>query len=192
MDVPQDDFGALIAAVRVGDEAAAAQLFSMHQPRLLRFLRALEPRVADDLAGEVWLAVIQSFPRFEGGAIDFRAWLFAIARRRIADHRRRGARRRTEPDDPTLVMSAIDASTTTADVGDVVASDLAAQSAVDEIVRQLTEDQAEVLLLRVLGDLSVTDVAVLMDRPTSWVRVTQHRAVSRLGRRVGRKLVVTE
>ncbi len=64
--VPQDDFGALLAAVRSGDEAAATKLFSMHQPRLLRFLRALEPRVADDLAAEVWLAVVQTFPRFEG------------------------------------------------------------------------------------------------------------------------------
>ena len=192
MAVPQDDFGALLAAVRSGDEAAAVQLFSMHQPRLLRFLRALEPRVADDLAAEVWLAVVQTFPRFEGDAVDFRAWLFAIARRRIADHRRRGARRRTEPDDPTLVMSTIDATSAHTDVADIVTSGLAAQSAVDEIVRHLTEDQAEVLLLRVLGDLSVTDVAVLMDRPASWVRVTQHRAVSRLGRRIGTRLAVTE
>jgi RNA polymerase sigma-70 factor (ECF subfamily) len=167
-------------------------LFATHQPRLLRYLRAVEPRAADDLAAEVWLGVVQSFPRFEGGPIDFRAWLFAIARRRVADHRRRGARRRTEPEDPTQVMAVVDASSTITDVGDVVASDLAAQSAVDEIVRHLTEDQAEVLLLRVLGDLSVTDVGVLMGRPASWVRVTQHRAVSRLGRRVGTTLAVTE
>jgi RNA polymerase sigma-70 factor, ECF subfamily len=191
MDVPQDDFGALLAAVRGGDETAATRLFAMHQPRLLRFLRALEPRVADDLAAEVWLAVVQSFRRFEGDAVDFRAWIFAIARRRIADHRRKGVRRQTDPYAPTAVMAIVDATDAGDDVADQVATSVTAQEAVDRIVAALTPDQAEVLLMRVLGDLSVTDVAVIMDRPANWVRVTQHRALARLGSRVQR-LVVTE
>jgi RNA polymerase sigma-70 factor (ECF subfamily) len=192
MEAQRDDFAEILRRVRSGDESAAAQLFAMHQPRLLRFLRALEPRVADDLAAEVWMAVVGSFDRFEGDAVDFRAWLFAIARRRVADHRRRGVRRRTDPADPTAVMAIVDALGPSDDVADTVTSGMSAQAAVDEIVRHLTPDQAEVLLLRVLGDLSVSDVAVIMDRSAPWVRVTQHRAVSRLGRRLGARLAVTE
>jgi len=65
--------------------------------RLLRYLRAAEPRLADDLAGEVWVAVATRVAAFDGDRVAFAAWLFTIARNRIADARRRGARRRTDP-----------------------------------------------------------------------------------------------
>ena len=50
-------FAAVLRALRAGDEHAAECMFGDLHPRLLRFLRATEPRAADDLAGEVWLAV---------------------------------------------------------------------------------------------------------------------------------------
>ena len=89
-------FGELLPAAQRGNERAVEWLFVQLQPRLLRFLVAHEPRVADDLAGEVWLAVAERIDRFEGGWSDFRAWFFTIARRRLADHRRTAVRRRTD------------------------------------------------------------------------------------------------
>ena len=41
-------------------------------------------------------------------------------------------------------------------------------------------DQAEVVLLRVIGGLSVEQVAEIMDRRPGSVRVLQHRALKRL------------
>jgi RNA polymerase sigma-70 factor (ECF subfamily) len=192
VEPPRDDFADLLQRVRAGDEAAARSIFETHQPRLLRFLRATEPRVADDLASEVWVAVVQGFERFEGEADDFRAWIFAIARRRVADHRRRGVRRQVAPEDPTIVTQAIDAGAASDDLANGVVNGLTAQRAVDEIVAQLSPDQAEVLLMRVLGDLSVADVATILGRPASWVRVTQHRALERLSRRAASKFVVAD
>ena len=54
----------------------------------------------------------------------------------------------------------------------------------------LSGDQAEVLLLRVLADLDVDQVAAIMQRSPNWVRVTQHRAVRTLAKRLGPKIVV--
>ena len=53
--------------------------------------------MADDLAADVWLAVARGLDRFDGDERGFRGWLFTIARHRIVEHRRRQARRRTEP-----------------------------------------------------------------------------------------------
>ncbi|MFZ4585766.1 MAG: sigma factor, partial [Acidimicrobiia bacterium] len=111
----------LIEAARAaasGDEAAAAELFRALHPALTRWLRVTEPRAADDLAGETWAAVAAGIGRFQGATDDdVRAWVFGIARRRVADHRRRGARRGarrheadaaltpTPPLDPSAVVS---------------------------------------------------------------------------------------
>jgi RNA polymerase sigma-70 factor (ECF subfamily) len=168
---------AILARACAGEVAALQELFRAYQPRLLRFLRALEPRAADDLAGEVWLAIAERLPSFEGDDAAFRAWLFTIARNRLADHRRKAARR------PRLVAlhSVGDrAGSSDEDPADVAVEQLSAQEAVDRLVAELPPDQAEVVLLRVVGGLSVDQVATLTGRRPGTVRVMQHRALRRL------------
>jgi len=169
-------FPDVIAGARAGEQWAAEALFIDLQPRLLRFLRSAEPRAADDLAGEVWLGMAQGIQSFEGDLAGFRSWVFTIARRRLMDHRRRGARRATDPFEPESFNERAD----DLDVADVVLDALSAQEAADLIAAVLPAEQAEVLLLRVLGDLDVAHVAQVLDRTPNWVRVTQHRALRRL------------
>ena len=80
------------AAAR-GDEAAFARLWRDSQPPLLRYLRVVSGKAAEDVASEVWLEVSRRLPRFRGGEGEFRAWLFTTARRRVIDLRRYTARR---------------------------------------------------------------------------------------------------
>lgn len=176
----------LVAAIADGESHAIEEVFAEMQPRLLRFLRSQEPRAADDLAAEVWLAVAGGISRFDGDWSDFRAWVFSIARRRLADHRRTAVRRRTDiVDGETFVHHhANDAPE------DEVLDQMSGQQAATLITSILGGDQAEVLLLRVLADLDVDQVAVIMQRSPNWVRVTQHRAVRTLAKRLGPKIVV--
>ena len=60
-----------------------------------------------------------------------------------------------------------------------------AQAAIDALVADLTPDQAEVVLLRIVGGLSVEEVATLTARSPGAVRVLQHRALNRLSARAG-------
>ncbi len=169
-----DAFAAALAEARAGSERGFAAVFTAFQPRLIRYLRAREPQRADDLAGETWLAVAAQIHRFEGTPGAFAAWVFTIAHHRLADHRRTGARRRTQP-----VASVPDehGGRSSEELG---LDNLSAQRAADLIARSLPHDQAEVVLLRTLGDLSVADVAAVMGRTEGWVRVTHHRALERL------------
>ena len=170
-------FPEIVVAARSGETWAAEALFIDLQPRLLRFLRSAEPRQADDLAGDVWLAIARGLHDFSGDLTAFRAWAFSIARRRLADFRRTAVRRATDPVDDTAFATHADQHT---DVSGDVLSALSAQGAVDFIVASLVPDQAEVLLLRVLGDLDADQVGEVMGRSANWVRVTQHRALARL------------
>lgn len=181
---PGAEFPAVLAAALAGEEWAAAVLFDDLHPRLVRFLRAQEPRVAEDLVGDVWLAVAAGLGSFEGDEQGFRAWVFAIARRRLADHRRRMARRRTDVADTEVF-----AGRPSADAPDREALDrLSAGEAAELVASLLPRDQAEVVLLRVLGDLDAAEVAEVMGRSANWVRVTQHRALRKLEEHFARDL----
>ena len=180
-------FPMVLAAARRGEDWAAEVLFTDLQPRVLRFLRSAEPRAADDLAGEVWLAMAQGIGRFDGDLTGFRAWVFTIARRRLADHRRTAVRRATDP--VVGEWFAARPAGSSDDPVELALDGLSAQASIDLIVSMLPPDQAEVLLLRIVADLDVARVAEVLDRTPNWVRVTQHRALRRLAGRFPPRVV---
>jgi RNA polymerase sigma-70 factor (ECF subfamily) len=170
-------FDADLAAARTGDEAAIARIYRAHQPRLLRVLRAEVGDAADDVASQTWLEVMGALGRFEGDEARFRGFLFTVARRRVADHRRTRRRRPAQPTEPASLTEAVDP---VLDVeGDVLAG-LGAEHAVRRITEILSREQAEVVLLRVVADLPVDEVARILGRSAGAVRVQQHRALKRL------------
>jgi RNA polymerase sigma-70 factor (ECF subfamily) len=173
------DAEAVLAAASSHEQWAVAALFRAYQPRILRYLRAQAPGVADDLAGEVWVAVARGLDRFVGDEAGFRRWLFTIARRRLADHRRKVGRRRTDP----VPHDQLDRPAEGGDGRDpasLVVDRLDAQQAIALIVTDLSPDQADAVLLRVVGGLDVAQVALVMDRSPGAVRVLCHRALHRL------------
>ncbi|MHB1711267.1 MAG: RNA polymerase sigma factor [Acidimicrobiales bacterium] len=168
---------AALEGARDGDEWGITALFRAFQPQLLGYLRHHAPDVAEDLASETWLAAAKGLHGFEGGIGDFRAWLFTIARRRVVDHYRSRARRpmqvRHEPGREPIAPD---------DTADLVVGEMSSREAITALTRELSADQAEVVLLRVVADLSVDDVAKIMKRSPGSVRVLQHRALRTLGK----------
>lgn len=180
-----DTFPEVLVAARSGDRDATEAMFADLHPRILRFLRGAEPRVADDLVGEVWLGVAKGIGTFQGDLDDFRAWVFSIARRRLADHRRTAARRATSPmaHEQLLARAVAGPADQGAESGALAA--LSAQEAVDLIYAMLPKESAEALVLRIVGDLDADRVAAVLGRTPNWVRVTQHRALRRLAAALG-------
>ena len=183
----QSRFNAALEGLRDGDSRATEWLFRKLQPPLLRYLRAREPSFADDLAAEVWLGVSRALPTFEGNWADFRAFFFTIARRRLGDHRRNSERGRIQVVE-TMAFDIYEAADST---DQAALANLSGQQAASTLASMLTDDQAEVLLLRVLADLDVEQVAAIMQRSATWVRVTQHRALRSLAKRLGPSFAVT-
>jgi RNA polymerase sigma-70 factor (ECF subfamily) len=172
-------FTAVASAAVNGEHWALTELFRAYHPSLLRYLRAQEPGMAEDLAGDVWFAVARQMATFVGDEAGFRGWLFTIARRRLIEHRRKAQRRRTDP----VPHDRLDGPTERAGDGDpatVVVDLLGAQAAIENLVADLSPDQAEAVLLRVLGGFDVAEVARIMGRSPGNVRVLCHRALRRL------------
>lgn len=172
------DFEAVLAAARRGEGAALAELYRAVYPPIVRYLRAVESSEAEDLASDTWLDVVHGLKRFRGDEPDLRAFSFTIARRRLLDLRRRRSRRRTEPRDPDRLLQA----GRVGNVEEEALSSLGTGWAIDLITSSLSSDQADVVLLRVMGDLDVDAVAKIVGKRPGAVRVLHHRALRRLAK----------
>jgi RNA polymerase sigma-70 factor (ECF subfamily) len=172
---PPQDFAETLADARAGHGSALGELFRDLHPRVLRYLRVLEPTEAEDLASETWLDVAGALDRFDGDQRGLRALAFTIARRRLIDHYRRRARHPALPIEPDGVVE----EGWVGDVEEEAMTALATEAALERVA-SLPTDQAEVILLRVLGGLPVEDVAHILGKRPGTVRVVQHRALRRL------------
>ncbi len=174
-----EQFASVLSAARDGAEWALASLYRDLHPSILRYLKAQEPSEAEDIASEVWLGVADGLRNFEGDEMGFRRWIFTIARRRLVDHRRAKARRRTYPVPDEELAGHLDP----ADVESEALSTISTDSALP-LIATLPPEQAEVVLLRVIGGLSAEDVAAVTGKRPGTIRVIQHRALRRLARQL--------
>jgi RNA polymerase sigma-70 factor (ECF subfamily) len=149
-------------------EASFAQL----QEDMIRYLRAVAGAdVAEDVASQVWVEVVGRASEFRGDEAALRRLVFATARRRALDQHRRWWRRKVNlhpPGDRVLERAAWEDP-------EVVERDRALMW-----IARLPKAQAEVVLLRVIGDLGTEEVAEMTGRSPGAVRVLQHRALRRL------------
>ncbi len=169
-------FEETLVAAREGEAWALGRLFRSLYPRFVCYVGAVAPTDAEDVAADAWLDVARGLSRFEGDERAFRAWAFTIARRRLLDLQRSRARRRTDPVDPQELVGAGGAG----DVEEEALTSLGTGWAIRLIISSLSPDQAEVVILRVIGQLGVDEVATIMGKRRGTVRVLQHRALRRL------------
>lgn len=181
-DAAPPSFSNLIERARTGDKGALGEVFRAHHHLLLRYFRGCEARSPEDLASQVWIEVAAGLVRFRGDDIGFRRWLFTIARRRYIDSVRRDVRRPEQPHPDIPALSAADGA------GDEAFDATASLERALALVRVLPRDMADAVMLRVIADLDVADVASIMATSEGNVRVLVHRGLARLRS----KLVVTQ
>jgi RNA polymerase sigma factor (sigma-70 family) len=166
-----ENFTLILQAARGGAEWAWTSIYRDLAPSVLGYLRGQSAADPEDLIGEVFLQVVRDLGGFDGGEREFRAWVFAVARHRLIDDGRRRARRPVEarPDVPEEAHG-------TGDVEEEVLRDVAADR-VRRIIGQLSPDQRDVLLLRVLGDLTVDQAAKALGKSPGAVKALQRRGL---------------
>jgi RNA polymerase sigma-70 factor, ECF subfamily len=168
----RNDFPAVLRAARSGDDWAWRALYAEFAPALLGYLRARRADHPDDLLGEVMLQIVRDLRTFDGDRAEFRAWAFTIAHHRLLDERRRGTRKPAEPM-PTPDLERV------GPLGNVEEDALKGLSAerVARILAKLSPDQQNVILLRVLGELSTEQVAQIVGKTPGAVKALQHRGL---------------
>jgi RNA polymerase sigma-70 factor (ECF subfamily) len=170
-----------LAAARRREPAAVSRIYSAYAPALFRFFMAAvgDRHQAEDLTGTAFVSAIEGLPRFYGPIEALGGWLFRIARHDLYDHRRSQARARIEPLEDHLPEAARVAG---ADDPEKLAIERLEGSRVLAAMRQLSDDQREVLLLRLGAGLTAPEVAETLGKTTGAVKALQHRGLASLAR----------
>jgi RNA polymerase sigma-70 factor (ECF subfamily) len=93
--VEGDCSDAELIARSVADPSCFAAVFDRHADEILRYVHArLGPDLAEDVAAETFLAAFKGRARYDTARADARPWLYGIAVRQMASHRRAEARYR--------------------------------------------------------------------------------------------------
>jgi len=170
-----EEFAAVLAAAQGGDEAAFSVLWRDANPALLRYLRVVIPEHAEDVAAETWIQVLRGLANFTGDEGAWRAWLFTNARRRVLDQVRHRNRHPAEPLDDINAGEM----PRSADAAQLALDNIATEGAI-ALVSRLPEQQAEVIMLRVVAGLETEVVAEMLGRSPGAVRVAAHRGLKKL------------
>ncbi len=151
-------------------------------PAVLGYLRASGAPEAEDTLSETFLQVARDLPRFSGDRRGFRSWVFTIAHHRLIDARRGVARR---PADPVAELPESPAEEGSDAAGEALARIGAEQ--VRDVLDALSPDQRAVLLLRVLGDQTVAQVARTIGKRQGAVKALQRRGIAAARRELARR-----
>ena len=201
---PSDD--SLVRAAQRGSADAFSTLHTRYYTRIYRlaYLKTNNASDAEDVASETFLRALSSLSRFQFPADQLRSgstfypWLHRIAINLIVDSARR------KPPAPIVSLDAPVIEGMRDLLSDrlpEVRSGSAPQEIVElhevqQLVRSaiatLPEDQGEVLVYRFLSDLSLREIAPLMDRSESAVKSLLHRAVVALRVELRRRLAAAE
>jgi RNA polymerase sigma-70 factor (ECF subfamily) len=166
-------FESVLTAAQADAPWAYERLWRGYAASVVSYLKLQGAFDPEDLVSEVFLGAFRRLRSFEGDEDQFRGWLFTIAHRRLTDERRRTAVRPQRSDA-------------------VAVPDRPGGDAEDDALRRMSEErvrtlcdalhpgQRDVLLLRLVADLTVEQVAAALGNTPGAVKQLQRRGLAAL------------
>ena len=158
----------MVKAAQQGDRAAFRQLYDHYLPLIYARVCALVPLTdAEDVTQEIFLSVARSIHGFRSRS-TLSTWMNSIVGRRVADYYRRAARQ--VPQVPLADDCDVPAEGNLGSVED--------ELVVKQVLYSLPEHQREVILLRLVEELSLKEVASQLGIKVGAAKVRFYRAIA--------------
>ena len=151
-----------------------SELYNKYVDKIYRFifLKVSSQEIAQDLTSETFLRGWQAF-RNPRDIENPPAFLYKIARNLVIDHYREKEQKGTIS---TEELRIIDPRSNLEEKA-ILTSDL---STIQAALSKLREDYQTVIIWRYLDELSIPEIAKILEKPEGTVRVTLHRALKTL------------
>lgn len=171
-----DDETRLIRRAKQGDKGAIGELYRCNVDVIYRYVwtRVREDTVAEDLTAQVFLKALEGLPAYQPTGKPFVAWLYRIAYARVVDYWRKQERRIEVPLEDSMPAPS-------PRPGELLEAEADWITAID-LLAQLTDDQQDVLILRFIGEMSLSEVAETLGKTVGATKAIQHRALASLTR----------
>ena len=158
-------------------DADFESLYEREAQALYAFLayRTGDRALAEDLLADTFERALRSRKRYDARKGSQRTWLYAIAMNLLRDHARRAA---TEGRAVERVTSGTAAS------ADSAAEAVERRDELQRALAGLTEEEREAIALRFGADLTLPEMARILDQPLTTVEGRVYRALRKLRQRI--------
>ena len=174
MNSTSSDAG-LMKALAEGHMEALDELIFRHQATLMNFLRHMGVQwdVAEDCAQEIWIKLYDYRHRYRPEA-KLTTFLYLMARQKVLDHFRAGQRKKSWLDKIKFWQETErERLERPAPIGDL-------EVEMETQMMKLSEEHREVIVLRVVQDLSYQEIAEIIQIPLGTVKSRMHHALKQL------------
>ena len=161
----------LLPPAQAGEAWAVQAVYEQLAPKVLGYLRIRGAAEPEDLTSEVFLTVFPKLASIQGGAAGLRTFTFSVAHARLVDDLRKRGRR-----EPTVPYEPLDDPRRTASSEDEAVDNLQSER-VMALLESLRPEQRDVLVMRILGDLSIEQVAEALGKSQGAVKQLQRRGL---------------
>lgn len=172
---------ALVMRLKALDEAAIREVYRQHADAIYRYAlyQSGDQHIAEDVAGEVFVRLMESISGYTYRGVPISAWLYRIARNLVVDHQRRGNRLRP--------LEAVEHTRAVSDNPVELAEKRLGWEELRNALGELTDEQREVVVLKFVEDLQNQEVAAIVGKNEGSVKALQHRALRSLRRVLERR-----
>ncbi len=159
------------------DASDFTPLYEHYVPKIYRYLRfkTNNDSLAEDLTAQTFCEALENIGKFRWQGTSFGAWLYRIAHNLLVDHVR--AHNRREPLNENEDY----------DANQDIESEVNEQWSLEKVyeaLRTLPEIAQQVVSLRVMEDLSHREIAVIVGKTETNVKVIYSRAIAQLKARI--------
>ena len=182
-DLDDEELIQLLNRAKFNDSRALGTLCAHFYSKIYRFIyyRVNTVEDAEDLTSEVCLRVIKSIHEQKG---SFYAWIFRIASNMITDHYRRRVVRSNVESVGESIEEMIDEGNKQ--------NELLEQKELRQSLKQLTEEQQEVVVLKFIEGYGTDEIANMLGKSSGAIRAIQFRALTSLRNNFIKKEVDTK
>ena len=170
----------LLAKAKQLDPTALRALHQRFYEPVTRYIqfKVGDRQTVEDLTGEVFVRVLEGLRRGYGWRETPQAWIMGIARNVVVDHYRKKERQAEVALDDQLIA---------AEQSDPThwAAQNERQRQLLQAIRQLTDEQRDVILLRFMEEIDINGVAQAINKSPGAVKGLQYRALRALAEIMG-------
>jgi RNA polymerase sigma-70 factor (ECF subfamily) len=163
----------IIEKAKNGEKEAFGLLYDYYHPRIYRFifLKVSNKQDAEDITHQVFLSAWQNIKNYEPQGFPFSSWLYKISRNAVIDFYR------SKKNEISLE-----------EVGDRLNDELRIDKIdlkiqiekVMKALKKLKPEYQDIIIMRFVDDLSIKEVAKVLDKSEGAVKIMQHRAINSL------------
>lgn len=166
---------AVFEAAQKGEAEAFGKLYDFYYDKIFQFVyyRTSHQQTAEDVTEEIFVKAFKGIAAVKGGVEKLSGWIFQIARHAVIDHYRKRPEAMPLTAEfenlPSYEQSALDMLQMKAD-----------QHMLLGALQQLPPEQQQVLKLRFLEELTISEIAAMLGKSEGNIRILQFRGLTKL------------